>query len=208
MKFILFVEGDTEKSLAPFLKRWLDARLTKNVGIQIVKFSGFGEFKKDLKKRVELHLNQDENNEIIAVIALIDIYGLELDYPLEINTVQKRKQWATQYFEQQVVNTRFKVFFAIHETEAWLLSDPKIFQKNVRNSFPVRFSRPEDVNSNEPPSVQLNALYLTHLNQRYRKILDGSTLFEKLDPNIVCNKCPTFKSMMETLLQLAQSAGN
>lgn len=208
MKFILFVEGDTEKSLAPFLKQWLDARLTHKVGIQIVKFSGFGEFKKDLKKRVELHLNQDDNNEIISVIALIDIYGLELNYPPEINNVQKRKQWATQYFEGQVTNSRFKVFFAIHETEAWLLSDPNIFQKNVRNSFPVRFNKPEEVNFNEPPSVQLNNLYLAHAHQRYRKILDGSSLFDKLDPNIVCNKCPSFKSMMETLLQLAQDTGN
>lgn len=46
MKFVLFVEGDTEKSLAPFLKRWLDARLTKKIGIQIVKFYGCGELKK------------------------------------------------------------------------------------------------------------------------------------------------------------------
>ena len=52
MKFVLFVEGDTEKSLAPFLKRWLDARLTKKIGIQIVKFYGCGEFKKDLKNEL------------------------------------------------------------------------------------------------------------------------------------------------------------
>jgi hypothetical protein len=206
MKFVLFVEGDTEKSLAPFLKRWLDARLTKKIGIQIVKFYGFGEFKKDLKKRAELHLHQ--NNEIIAVIALIDMYGLELEYPPEINTVQQRSQWATQFFEETVSNDKFRVFFAIHETEAWLLSDPDIFQKNIRNSFPARFNKPESVNFNEPPSVHLNGLYLTHLNQRYRKILDGTTLFEKLDPDIVCKKCPSFKLMMESLLQLARDAGN
>lgn len=208
MKFILFVEGDTEKTLAPFLKRWLDVRLKTKIGIQMVRFSGFGEFKKDLKNRVDFYFDQDHHNEIIAVIALMDIYGLELDYPKTVTTVNQRIQWATQNFEEKVGNEKFKAFFAVHETEAWLLSDPRIFQKNIRNSFPLRFKRPETVNFNEPPSVQLNNFYLTHLNQRYRKVLDGTTLFEKLDPNIVCEKCPNFKIMMENLLWLAEVAGN
>jgi len=41
MKFVLFVEGPTERlSLPSFLKRWLDARLNQPVGIQPVKFEG------------------------------------------------------------------------------------------------------------------------------------------------------------------------
>jgi len=35
VKFILFVEGETEGiAVAPFLKRWLDAELEKPVGLR------------------------------------------------------------------------------------------------------------------------------------------------------------------------------
>ena len=41
MKFVLFVEGHTEKkSIAPFLKRWLDPKLKQSVGFQVVRFDG------------------------------------------------------------------------------------------------------------------------------------------------------------------------
>ncbi|MEN6436959.1 MAG: TOPRIM nucleotidyl transferase/hydrolase domain-containing protein, partial [Syntrophobacter sp.] len=39
MKFILLVEGHTEKIALPdFFKRWLDPRLKQRVGIQFVRF--------------------------------------------------------------------------------------------------------------------------------------------------------------------------
>ena len=50
MKFILFVEGYTEtqdKRLSAYLKRWLDPRLHKPVGIPPVRFEGWAEFVKD-----------------------------------------------------------------------------------------------------------------------------------------------------------------
>ena len=44
MKFILFVEGHTESKAVPsFLKRWLDPRLSKPIGIQSVRFDGWAE---------------------------------------------------------------------------------------------------------------------------------------------------------------------
>jgi hypothetical protein len=208
MKFILFVEGETERSLSKFLKKWLDPQLTSKIGIQTVKFYGFGEFIKDLKRRAELHLREDRSEEIIAIIGLLDIYGLDIQFPDSANTVKKKIEWATAHFENIVSNEKFMMFFAVHETEAWLLSEPRIFQKDIRNEFPVKFSNPESVNFNEPPSVQLDRIYRKHLNQKYRKVLDGSTLFERLDPNVVYQKCPNFKRMMDTLLDLAKKAEN
>jgi hypothetical protein len=42
MKFVLFVEGHTEKLAVPqLLKRWLDPRLAKPVGIKVSRFEGW-----------------------------------------------------------------------------------------------------------------------------------------------------------------------
>ena len=42
MKFVLLVEGNTEKqTIAEFLKRWLDPQLTTRVGIQVIRFNGY-----------------------------------------------------------------------------------------------------------------------------------------------------------------------
>ncbi len=44
MRFILFVEGYTEnKSLPQFLKKWLDPRIKKPVGIRTIRFEGWPE---------------------------------------------------------------------------------------------------------------------------------------------------------------------
>ena len=43
MKFVLFVEGHTErKALPDFIRRWLDSRLAQRVGIKAVRFEGLG----------------------------------------------------------------------------------------------------------------------------------------------------------------------
>lgn len=73
MKFILFCEGDTERKALPnFLKRWLDPRLGKPIGIKPVGFAGWPELVKDAPTKARLHLN---NNDVIAVISLLDLYG-------------------------------------------------------------------------------------------------------------------------------------
>lgn len=54
MRFILFVEGHTEdKALPGFLKRWLDPRLKKPVGIKTVRFEGWQELIKDSRQKTD-----------------------------------------------------------------------------------------------------------------------------------------------------------
>ena len=73
MKFVLFVEGHTEKkALASFLKRWLDPQLDRRVGIQVVRFEGWPELVKDSPDKARMHLRKSD---VIAVIALLDLYG-------------------------------------------------------------------------------------------------------------------------------------
>src|ERR1035438_704687 len=94
MKFLLFVEGHTEKKALPgFLKRWLDPRLSDAVGIKVVKFSGCGDYLKEAPKRALLHLNGPGQEDLIGVIGLLDLYGPTF-YPPNTTTAVGRYGWA------------------------------------------------------------------------------------------------------------------
>ena len=76
MKFILFVEGYTEEKILPqFIKKWLDPKLSKPVGIKTVRFEGWPELLKDAPQKARMYLNGADKDNIIAVISLLDLYG-------------------------------------------------------------------------------------------------------------------------------------
>ena len=232
MKFILFVEGDTErKALPEFLKRWLETQLDARVGIQTVGFAGAPELWRETPKRALVYLNQPgRKDEIIAVIALLDLHGPEF-YPDErelrrwakeqaitAGEPQKncagpvgeivaplRYEWAKRKQEQTVDHPKFRQFFAVHETEAWLLSDRRIFPNEVRKRLPNR--NPEEVNLNEPPAACLERVYHSALGHHYKKVVHGRQLFQKLDPSTAYDKCPCLHALLNEMLALAQRAG-
>ena len=41
---------------------------------------------------------------------------------------------------------KFRLFFAVHEFEAWLLSQPDIFPREIKNALQNRIAQPEQVN--------------------------------------------------------------
>jgi hypothetical protein len=204
MRFIIFIEGYTEKVLPPFLKRWLDPKLKQPVGIKVVRFDGWPELIKDSTVKANMHLNSSQKDEIIAVIALLDLYGPTF-YPEDKQTATERYIWAKNYLENKVNHPKFKQFFAVHEIEAWLLSDPNIFPSEIRKAIPSK--PPEQINSNEPPSMLLQRIYLRETKRDYKKVTNGSELFNKLDPNVAVEKCPKLKELLTEMLRLAQAAG-
>ena len=206
MRFILFVEGYTEdKALPAFLKRWLDVRLIKPVGIRIVRFEGWPELVKDVAKKAKMHLNGPCKEDIIAVISLLDLYGPTF-YPETSKESSQRYDWAKQYMEQLVSEQKFFQFFAVHEVEAWLLSDPEIFPQKVKNAFPKKIDRPETVNFTEPPAKLLERLYSLHTHRSYKKVVHGRELFGKLNPEIASQKCPRLRELLDKMLELAKEA--
>ena len=67
------MEGYTEKkALSDFLKRWIDPKLDQRVGLKVVRFEGWPKLIKDSPKKARLYL---EENDVIAVFALLDLYG-------------------------------------------------------------------------------------------------------------------------------------
>jgi len=207
MKFVLFVEGYTEQRAAPsFLKRWLDPRLGQPVAIKPVRFDGWAELVEDVEKKAHLYLEGPTRGDVIAVVSLLDLYGPTI-YPTHIQSAADRDQWGKEYIEKKVKHERFRHFFAVHETEAWLLSQPGIFPAAIRKELPKKVEAPEQVNFNEPPACLLNNLYKKVTRKTYKKVVDGGQLFGKLDPDVAYDKCPRLKSLLDEMLTLAKAAG-
>jgi len=206
MKFILFVEGHTEdKALPRFLKKWLDPKLTKPVGIKTVRFEGWPELVKDAPLKAKMHLNGPAKDEIIAVISLLDLYGPTF-YPQHITASEERYNWAKKYLEDSVALPKYYQFFAVHEVEAWLLSEPGIFPLAVQRAFTKKTDHPETVNFDEPPAKLLERLYHLHVRRSYKKVVNGRELFGKLDAEAAYKKCPKLKELLDKMLELAKAS--
>lgn len=206
MKFILFVEGYSEKKALPaFIKRWLDDQLDPKVGLKVVRFEGWADYNREVQKKVRVYLNSPGSDDIIAIIGLIDLYGPTI-YPTQLTTAEARYEWGKNEFENRVGHPRFRHFFAVHETEAWLLSEPTLFHQGIRSGFPGRVTQPETVNFNEPPGKLLERLYKDRLKQTYKKVTHGKELFDKLDPAIAYASCPHLRDLLDEMLNLARNA--
>lgn len=204
MKFVLFVEGETERRvLPPFLKKWLDPRVPQRITIEAVNLKGGSNVVKESAGRAMKHLEGPKKSEIIAIAALVDLYGLTLPYPRSLETYKEKCAWAKDHLENEVKHPNFFQFFAVHEVEAWLLSDPAIFPPKIKQ-FLEKINKPETVNFDEPPAKLLNRLYSQHVGQEYKKLTHGTELFNKLDPAVAYDKCEHLKAMLDKMLHLAQ----
>jgi Domain of unknown function (DUF4276) len=208
MKFVLFVEGTTErKGLPEFLKRWLDPRLPASIGIKPVKFQGSPAYYEEIESRVDLALSGKGGADVVAAIGLLDLYGLSF-CPADRKTTGARKAWAKEHLEKRVGNARFRQHFAIHETEAWLLAHPENLPPEVQKALPGKAAHPETVNFDEPPAKLLARLYREKLDRTYKKVIDGTNLFQSLSPDRAYEKCPALKALLDDMLSLAgQAAG-
>ncbi len=204
MKFVIFVEGKTEQKAIPaFLKRWLDPRLTQAVGIKPVKFEGWAELVKDASRKALLYLRSAD---VIAVVSLLDLYGPTI-YPADAVTAAERVTWGKTHMKDKVGEQRYRHFFAVHEVEAWLLSDPSLFPPDIRNRLHKKAQQPETVNFNTPPAVLLDQLYTQTTRRGYKKVAYGRDLFDRLDPEVAHAKCPELRALLNEMLALAKTAG-
>lgn len=207
MKFILLVEGKTEReTAAAFLKRWLDPQLRKPVGIQAVPFDGYADLVRKMATKARMHLEGPRRSEIVAVVGLLDLYGPTF-YPPDKTTADERFAWGKGHFEREVGLERFRLFFAVHEFEAWLLSQPDIFSRDIKNALPNKVAHPERVNFTEPPAKLLDRIYKQQTKRNYKKTTYGKQLFAKLNPTTAVEKCPYLKAMLDEMLTLAKAAG-
>jgi hypothetical protein len=206
LRFLLFVEGQTEKyALRDFLKRWLDPKLGSRVGIDVILFEGCGPYYSEIAKRVNFILSGKPAADVIAAIGLVDLHGPEI-YPQHLKEARERYIWAKEHLERKVDHPKFRQHFAVHETEAWVLSQPEILPPAVRKALPGKCSRPETVNFDQPPSKLLTRFYREKLKRRFSKTVDGANLFSALSPQSAYEKCLALKALLDDMLRLAQEA--
>ena len=151
-----------------------------------------------------MHLNSPDSEQIIGAIGLLDLYGPNF-FPDHISSTRDRHDWAVAHFQAEVGHPKFRMFFAVHEIEAWILSQPQLLPASIRNGLPGRTSQPESVNFNEPPAKLLDRLYRTHEGSGYKKIVYGNKLFDRLDPSVAYDKCPYLARMLDEMLTMARS---
>ena len=140
------------------------------------------------------------------MIGLLDLYGLDI-YPPHLTTVEERHDWGVQHFQEQVNRDKFRMFFAVHEFEAWILGQPNVLPCAVREALPQTVTFPERVDFDEPPAKLLNRIYFSCMRKNYKKTTYGKQLFGKLVPDVVVGKCPYLKLMIGNMLAMARAAG-
>lgn len=220
MKFIVLVEGETEdKGVEGFINRWLTTQFTvgSRVGVKCVRFEGWPELRDETPKRARMYLTDPNYIDVIAVISLIDLYGPTF-YPVGKTTVKERYTAGCVYMHDRVrkhfddhglpasLSDKYHHFFAVHETEAWLITRPELFAKEVRGALGKQ-KPPEEINFKTPPGKLLEELYMKHLKRKYVKTTAGRNIFPKLDAAKVAEQCPYLLAMLHKLRELAKDAG-
>jgi len=207
MKFLFYVEGHTEGDCLPgFFASWLNKRLNVHVGVSTVRFQGAPHLLRDISRSVRSDLSGPKARQIIAAIGLLDLYGYP-SFPEKVRTVEDRYRWATESLCGRVNHSRFRAYFAVHEIEAWLLSQPDIFPREIRDALPPSVKIPENVDFDQPPARLLNNLYQRKLGHKYAKLVEGRRLFGKLDAEVAYKSCPHLREMLDDLLKMAKDAG-
>jgi hypothetical protein len=211
MKYVLLVEGDTEaRALPKFLKRWLDPQLRLPIRIDSVDLGSWSVVVDEAPRRTRRYFSdRKQADEIIAVIGLIDLHGPNHSnyFPPNVESVEDRCRWVKQKVEREVRHPQFRQFLAVHEVEAWLLSEPHNLPAPVKTSLPGRAQHPEQVDFDEPPKQLLQRLYHEKCQITYKQTVHGVELFGKLDPKIAYQQCPMLHAMLDEMLALAKKAG-
>jgi hypothetical protein len=146
------------------------------VGVKPVRFKGSGDYLKSFAQRARKDL---DFGGLIAVFGILDFYGTPLTLPPNA-TVDAKYTWAKGELEHRAEHPRFRQHFAVHETQAWLLSDLSIFPAAIRNSLESYSNRPESVNFQQPPAKLLQQVYRAN-GREYKKVADGYLAFESWD---------------------------
>ncbi len=201
MKIILLVEGETEIYLPRVIKRWLDKRISPSIGVKARNFKGASKYLKDLAQQVTMQL---EDKKVVAVIGILDFYGLPEEYK-KGETVKEKISFAKKRILELVPSDyrdRFFQGFAVFETEAWLFSDPKIFGKMSNKISKYKSKNPENINFDTPPAKILMDLV------NYKKGYQSKKYFDDLDVEKAYEKCPHLAEILNKAKELVELHSN
>ena len=206
MRFVLFAEGKTEHAVRHLIGRWIEAKTGKRVAVRIVVFRGNADYLATITRKVHVQLDSPVNHDAIGV-GLLDLYGLPIRGLKGLPDVDSRYHHAKRGVEQKVKHKRFHQFFAVHETEAWLLGDPECLPSDIRSKLHDCFDRPETVDMDDPPSARIKRAYLQTMPKSYKKAIMGPRWFDKLDIERATERCPYLKGLLDSLVSFVDGEG-
>ncbi|KHD06901.1 hypothetical protein PN36_03495 [Candidatus Thiomargarita nelsonii] len=193
MKIIILVEGKTERVFMPFLRDFLQTRLTEMPKLSCRPYHGRVPKDDKLRRIVEKLLTGKKPAH--AVIALSDVYTGTDDFIDAADAKQKMKNWVGN-------NPHFYPHVAQHDFEAWLLPFWSDIQKLAGHNKKQPSNEPENVNHNKPPARHLEEIFRLGKRRRYQKPRDAKSILEGKDLSISANACPELKAFLNTLLTL------
>lgn len=197
MRIVVLCEGFTERAvISDLFSRWLNPKVTERIGFKAVRFNGWKQLVDDAPKKAAFHLRDAK---VLGVVALLDLYGPTF-YPAHLKQAEDKRVWGIQHLKKKLNDDRYRPHFAVHEVEAWILAQPDILDSRIRKKLPGK--APEEVNSTLPPAKLLDQIYSEVLGKGYKKVVEGTKLFSKLDPEVVYSKCPAFRALADDLLSL------
>ncbi|MFZ5812591.1 MAG: DUF4276 family protein [Thermodesulfobacteriota bacterium] len=201
---MVLVEGDTEhKALPYFFGRWLAANGCGHIGVRTVNLHGSPNYLKNYGTKARLYLAEKD---VIGVMGLLDLYGL--GHPAAKSGTVAERYTKTKAALERPVSGDFRQHFAVHELEAWLLSNPTLFPQYVQDNLPTK--PPEEVNFNTNPASVLKERFSRvppkERRRDYKKTMDGVALFQRLDPAAAAAKCPYLKILLDDLLDMARKS--
>jgi len=195
VKIAIIVEGKAERVFAPVLKSFLPKRLKEIPNLDFVPQDGRIP-KGDKLKRVVGNL-LGGRAAADHVIAVTDVYTGTEEFVDAADAKAKMRKWVGD-------DPRFHPHAAQYDFEAWLLPYWKTIQKIAGHNKTSPGSNPELVNHNKPPSHHIREIFEAgECKRSYVKPRDAKKILESQDLMDAIQKCPEFKALVNTILELS-----
>ena len=217
-RLIIVVEGDTEKEfIDKVLSPYLFAKGLVSVNCFKIKHTKGGLTKYQHLKTDLINCVYESN---VLVTTLVDFYALPKDFP-KYDDAKKivNKSDRLAFLEKAIVEdletekgkefSNLLPYIQLHEFEAFVFSSIGAIKSlysnedakfNELEQIIASYPNPEDINDS-PQTAPSKRLKNDKLIRGYNKINDGIMIIEKVGIDTILQKCPRFKSWVETLIK-------
>lgn len=198
MNIALIVEGKTEKSFLPYLRKYLQLQLQGNMPkIKGTPYDGripTG----DKLKRVVMNLLSG-HNPCDHVIALTDIYtgSQPPDFQDATDAKNKMRLWVGN-------EKRFHPHAAQYDFEAWLLPYWQTIQRLAGHNMSSPASNPEIVNHIKPPADYIKEIFRKGSSRdHYVKTRDAGRILRENNLSVAVSQCSELRAFVNTIISVS-----
>ncbi len=210
VKVKIYCEGQTERGLKELLTPIREELRVKGLGITIGSYTGNAQLLKKIGSATKKAIEDGSP----AVFCAIDLHNVHKAFSgglrealgqmnWEAMEVTRRVEWLRTHIRNHCVEREYKnklhPHVLVHEIEALMFADPGRIASKLKVRSIGSFHNPEEINDQNPPKKVLRNLYRQHVKRRYYEQRDGVPLLQSVDFDLVYNKCPNFKALVDDL---------